>query len=165
MQTQRHLMLGWVLVPFAWCTGCQENGPTGPSPALTVQPPVDEPHVAAAIEYVHPEPLMDVRNMPDPFKRRWMEEEVPRIADGVLGRFDLDQLRVVAVVVGTANPVAMVEDPHGLGHVLRVGMLVGKEQARLMSIEPEGVLLEQRIYAMDRGTVKQPVLLPLDGPG
>ena len=38
-----------------------------------------------------------------------------------LGRFELEQLRLVAVVTGLEDPVAMVEAPSGVGYAVRRG--------------------------------------------
>jgi type IV pilus assembly protein PilP len=43
-----------------------------------------------------------------------------------LGRFELEQLKLVAVVTGLEDPVAMVEAPTGVGYAVRRGACVGK---------------------------------------
>jgi type IV pilus assembly protein PilP len=43
-----------------------------------------------------------------------------------LGRFELEQLKLVAVVTGLEDPVAMVEAPSGVGYAVRRGACVGK---------------------------------------
>jgi type IV pilus assembly protein PilP len=43
-----------------------------------------------------------------------------------LGRFELEQLRLVAVVTGLEDPVAMVEAPTGVGYSVRRGACIGK---------------------------------------
>jgi len=43
-----------------------------------------------------------------------------------LGRFELDQLRLVAVITGMADPLAMVEGPNGVGYTVRKGACIGK---------------------------------------
>jgi type IV pilus assembly protein PilP len=43
-----------------------------------------------------------------------------------LGRFELEQLRLVAVVTGLEDPVAMVEAPSGVGYAVRRGACIGK---------------------------------------
>lgn len=46
----------------------------------------------------------------------------------VLGRYTLDDLRLVAVVLGTDSPYAMVVDPSHAGTILRRGVLVGRAE-------------------------------------
>jgi type IV pilus assembly protein PilP len=43
-----------------------------------------------------------------------------------LGRFEVEQLKVVAVVTGLEDPVAMVEAPNGVGYSVRRGACIGK---------------------------------------
>ena len=43
-----------------------------------------------------------------------------------LGRFELDQLKLVAVITGLEDPVAMVEAPSGRGYSVRRGACIGK---------------------------------------
>jgi len=43
-----------------------------------------------------------------------------------LGRFELEQLKLVAVVTGLDDPVAMVEAPNGIGYSVRRGVCVGR---------------------------------------
>jgi type IV pilus assembly protein PilP len=43
-----------------------------------------------------------------------------------LGRFELEQLKLVAVVTGLEDPVAMVEAPTGVGYAVRRGACIGK---------------------------------------
>lgn len=48
--------------------------------------------------------------------------------DVKLARYSLDDLTLVAVVVGTDSPYAMVKDPSGTGTILRRGMYVGRAE-------------------------------------
>ncbi|HEX9050023.1 MAG TPA: pilus assembly protein PilP [Anaeromyxobacter sp.] len=43
-----------------------------------------------------------------------------------LGRFELEQMKLVAVVTGLEDPVAMVEAPTGVGYAVRRGACIGK---------------------------------------
>jgi type IV pilus assembly protein PilP len=43
-----------------------------------------------------------------------------------LGKFELEQLKLVAVVTGLEDPVAMVEAPSGVGYAVRRGACIGK---------------------------------------
>ncbi len=60
-----------------------------------------------------------------------------------LCRWEVDQLKLVAVITGTGNPVAMVEDPNGLGHMLRQGTSVGKQGGRVTSIQRDQVVVTE----------------------
>jgi type IV pilus assembly protein PilP len=58
-----------------------------------------------------------------------------------LGRFELDQLRLVAVVTGLADPLAMVEAPTGVGYALRKGACIGKNGGVVATIRTGEVVV------------------------
>ncbi|HWV39373.1 MAG TPA: pilus assembly protein PilP [Vulgatibacter sp.] len=62
---------------------------------------------------------------------------------GPLCVWELDQLRVVAVVSGQASPVAMVEDPAGKGHLLRRGMSIGKRSGKVTDIRRDRLVVTE----------------------
>jgi Tfp pilus assembly protein PilP len=59
-----------------------------------------------------------------------------------LQRYPLKDLRLVATVFGIDSPRALVEDPTGLGFVIRVGHVLGTEEARVTRIEAGYLHLE-----------------------
>jgi type IV pilus assembly protein PilP len=60
-----------------------------------------------------------------------------------LCRWDLDQLKLVGIVSGMANPVAMVEDPEGIGHLMRHNSFVGKRGGRVTQIKRDEVVVTE----------------------
>lgn len=58
-----------------------------------------------------------------------------------LCKWEVDQLHLVAVVTGTGSPVAMVEDPDGVGHVVRPGTQVGKHNGKVTNIGKSDLLV------------------------
>lgn len=60
-----------------------------------------------------------------------------------LCRWEVDQLKLVAVITGTGSPVAMVEDPNGLGHMLRQGTSIGKTGGKVTSIQRDQVVVTE----------------------
>jgi Tfp pilus assembly protein PilP len=60
-----------------------------------------------------------------------------------LQKIDLDKLKLVAVVVGTATPMAMVEDQSGRGHTLKIGTLVGKRLGQVKHIRRGEVIVQE----------------------
>ena len=60
-----------------------------------------------------------------------------------LCRWDLDQLKLVGIVSGMANPVAMVEDPQGIGHFVRRNSFVGKRGGRVTQIKRDEVVVTE----------------------
>ncbi len=76
----------------------------------------------------------------DPF-RSFAQEWVPRdppvtnLPTCKLDRFNLDELRVVAVILGAGNPYAMVIDTSGNGTIVRRGECIGKPETQTGAAE------------------------------
>ncbi len=79
-----------------------------------------------------------------------------------LQKFELDQLRLVAIISRVAAPYAMVEDPSGKGHTLTRGILIGKNWGRVAQITPECVVIkeEYRDYTGRKVTNNSSICLP-----
>jgi type IV pilus assembly protein PilP len=60
-----------------------------------------------------------------------------------LGRFELDQLRLVAVVTGLDDPVAMVEAPNGTGYTLRRGTCLGRNGGVVAAVRSGEVVVSE----------------------
>ncbi|HLL52720.1 MAG TPA: pilus assembly protein PilP [Myxococcaceae bacterium] len=57
--------------------------------------------------------------------------------------YDLDQLTLVAVVTGDANPIAMVEDPQGRGFIVRRNARMGKQGGKVTNILRDSVTVTE----------------------
>jgi type IV pilus assembly protein PilP len=77
-----------------------------------------------------------------------------------LCQWDLDQLKLVAVVTGDANPMAMVEDPMGRGHIVRRNTRVGRAGGKVTQILRDEVVVTETITTPER-VVYNPVKLGL----
>lgn len=98
----------------------------------------------------------------DPFKTYFDElileqEEQENLTE--LQRFDLDKLKLVAVVVGTATPMAMVQDPSGKGHTVKIGTLIGKRFGQVKHIRRGEIVVQEEFR--DFTGKRIPVLKPL----
>ena len=60
-----------------------------------------------------------------------------------LQRYELGQLRLVAVIYDTRDPRAVVEDDGGLGYIIRVGTKIGVNDGVVRGIERGRVLVEE----------------------
>ena len=60
-----------------------------------------------------------------------------------LQRYELGQLRLVAVIYDTRDPRAVVEDEGGLGYIIRVGTKIGVNDGVVRDIERGRVLVEE----------------------
>ncbi len=69
--------------------------------------------------------------------------------DEPLCQVDLDDLRLVAVVSGDANPVAMVEDRIGVGHVVRRNTKVGRQAGKVTAILRDCIVVTSFVVGPD----------------
>lgn len=81
----------------------------------------------------------------DPFRSFTSIEVVrpDRIVASELQNWELDQLRLVAILWGIDDPVAMVEDPKGKGHIIAHGDLIGKKWGRVTQIKSDEVVVTE----------------------
>lgn len=75
--------------------------------------------------------------------------------------YELDQYRLTALVTGTSQPKAMVEDPEGVGHVVQVGSRIGKNGGRVTRISAKGVLIVEEFVNPVGKRVRVPITLTL----
>jgi type IV pilus assembly protein PilP len=72
----------------------------------------------------------------------------PMCAEPLCG-FDLDQLTLVAVVSGDANPVGMLEDPTKVGHLVHRNSRVGKQGGKVTQIQRDCVVVTEYFQTPD----------------
>lgn len=102
----------------------------------------------------------------DPFRSPL--EELKRTVDPTrtssctepLCAWDLDQLKLVAVVTGDANPIAMVEDPLGRGHIVRRNARMGRQGGRVTQILRDSVTVTEYIPSEGK-VIPNPVSIQL----
>jgi type IV pilus assembly protein PilP len=100
-------------------------------------------------------------NKRDPFRSYLADMDKGKDKRGPLAdteRFDLSQYRLTAVVSGTTSPRAMVEDPDGVGHVLKMGSKLGKNGGRVTRISSQGI----RVIEEFRAPTGQKQFVPID---
>lgn len=148
------LMLLGLVSAFA----CGE--PTATAPAMPALTPMKKTVVDAGVALATAEPYqysyvsMGKR---DPFRGSQAGPEEAKGpsdtntegCDEPLCQFDLDDLRLVAVVSGDANPVAMVEDRAGVGHVVRRNTKVGKQAGKVTAILRECIVVTSFVVGPD----------------
>jgi type IV pilus assembly protein PilP len=78
-----------------------------------------------------------------------------------LCRFDVDQLTLVAVVSGDANPLAMVQDPAGRGYFVRRNTRVGRQGGKVTQIMSDAVVITEYFTTPDGKTSANPVTLAI----
>lgn len=130
-------------------------------PASTATPTATRPKAAtvadAGVSIVSTVPyLYNPVAKRDPF-RNLLEEPKTTVgekgAEGVcnepLCNFDLEQLTLVAVVSGDANPVGMLEDPTKVGHLVHRNSRVGKQGGKVTQIQRDCVVVTEYFQTPD----------------
>ena len=119
--------------PPAPAAGAAGGGPASPGgPNRNRRNPADDPPPPMQISDTTF--VSDINRARDPFKSYFNNFVVSNTArldvfrDVKLSRYSLDDLRLVAVIIGTDSPYAMVVDPTRAGTVLRRGMYVGRQE-------------------------------------
>jgi type IV pilus assembly protein PilP len=97
----------------------------------------------------------------DPFKPVCKPEKVRKL--GPLEKFELDRLRLVAVIDGTSQPLAMVESPDGVQYVVLIGTPIGRNQGRVSRITKGRVVISEKIFnTTERRLVKHQAELKIE---
>jgi type IV pilus assembly protein PilP len=135
------------------------------APKVAVQPKPVQKTVSSSIK---PPAVsanqFDFSNKKDPFKPSIVvKTETKNPADLIkiaprnllpIHSFDVNQFKLIGIITGGHENQAMVTDPGGKGYVLKVGMLIGKNNGRITSISSHGIeVLEQ--FKDDNGRVRR----------
>lgn len=135
-----------VLALALFAPACEEETPPTPAPppaARPAQAPAGPGTAAQRAADGGPPPLslpngeqafVESGVVRDPFRNFSSEINPPPVADNteerlvILPNYSISDLRLVAVVLGTDSPYAMVTDPSRRGTILRRGMYVGRRE-------------------------------------
>jgi type IV pilus assembly protein PilP len=98
----------------------------------------------------------------DPFKTPFEAATIRQ--DHPLQAFELDQLKLIAVVSGAEVPFAMVEDPTGLGHVVHRGTPIGKHGGRISEISRRKLVVREQYVDYTGRKVTSDVSLVMSEP-
>jgi len=150
----RSFQLAGVLAGTVLAAACGGSAPP-PSPAAQTKAAVAKPPAPpeaaapAAPTYVY-NPI----GKRDPFRSPEAEPAAQASLANTactepLCRFDVDQLTLVAVVSGDANPVAMVEDPQKVGYVVHRNSRVGKQGGKVTQIQRDCVVVTEYFQTPD----------------
>ncbi len=138
--------------------GCDDDSPSN-VPVVAKEAPKRAPQAKgtvaeAAVEdepkAVEPEYSYDPAARRDPFqallevrKPVVLEQQIPLTP---LQQFDLAQLRLIGVIIGKGQPMAMVSAPGGKSYILKKGVKVGRNNGVVIKVDPEGVLVQEKFY-------------------
>jgi type IV pilus assembly protein PilP len=171
-KNSRSSLFAVALVCVLLFAACSKSQPPAPVPAPSQPPKVavvlPKPVQKQASSALHlPSPQVnqfDFSNKKDPFKPFvTVKPEQKNSPDSTknakrnalpIHSFDVGQFKLIGIIIGGRESQAMVTDPGGKGYVLKVGMLIGKNDGRITSIKSSGVdVLEQ--FRDDKGRVRK----------
>jgi len=169
-----------ILVALLTLAGCgEEIAPPPPPKAAPAPAPAPKKEAAAQTQDATkpgeaPPPTVEYAYSPvgkrDPFRSVLDDKTGPtesgqeRPDCGPLCKWELEQLKLVAVISGVSNPLAMVEDPNGRGYIVRRGTFVGKRNGKVTQIRAGEVVVTE-IYKDQMGKPHVnpvPIKLPTD---
>lgn len=139
---------------FLWSCGDAPAPAPEPTPA-PVPAKATKVIEEAAEEKVEPEEIYTYSPVGkrDPFRpyaiARPIVEAIVDPNCGALCTWEVDQLRLVAVVSGVANPVGMLEDPRGSGHIVHRGASIGKRSGKITEIRRDRIVVTEYLQGAD----------------
>ena len=75
--------------------------------------------------------------------------------------YELEQYRLTGLITGTSQPKAMVEDPSGRGHVVRIGSHLGKNGGRLVRISNVAIVVLEEARDPTGKRMRVPITIKL----
>ncbi len=141
-----------LLAAAVLAAACGEKKPArpaaAPAPVAAAPAPAPAPATAEAKKAEAPEWSYSSVGKRDPFRSFLAELEgqkgglATRCATP-LGRFELEQMKLVAIVTGLEDPVAMVEAPNGVGYAIRRGACIGKNGGVVAAVRSGVVVVSE----------------------
>ncbi len=151
---------------FVFACGEDEDESAPVVKATDPNAPADDAAAAEAPKQQDLSYTYNAVNRRDPFKTYFDElsqnEQQDQTNLTELQKVDLDKLKLVAVVVGTATPMAMVEDPAGRGHTVKIGTLVGKRLGQVKHIRRGEIVVQEEFRDFTGKRIPQLKELKLD---
>lgn len=146
-----YYLLSTIIFCLLLFAGCQQGAPPQPQPSAAPQAKKEAPKpVAASVpletkEEKKPEAAVDIKQK-NPFKPFITKAEklavvVPKTP---LQKYELEQLKVVAIIWSLDGSIAMVEAPDGKGYSVKRGDLIGNRDGRVKRIEKDKIVVEER---------------------
>ncbi len=153
MTRQRSVVLAGALAIAAGCGG-------QPKPPARPASPVSAPAPASAVKSQPEAPVAAAEwaytsiGKRDPFRSFLAEVQTTGAAAATrcltpLGRFEIDQLRLVAVVTGLDDPVAMLEAPNNVGYSVRRGACIGRNGGVVAAVRSGEVVVSEWVVRAD----------------
>jgi type IV pilus assembly protein PilP len=147
------------LLVLGLLAACGESKPP-PAPARKPEPKAEKPAVAeepkdAPAEAIYVYTPIGKR---DPFQNVFAVREVTKVAPPgrkptPLQKWTIDQLRLSMTMTGASSPFAMMEDPEGRGHPVRIGDFIGQNWGKVTAIKRDQIVVTETITDHATGRV------------
>jgi len=152
MQRIIPVMLVFVSVLLLTLVGCDKG-------SKSVQPTNQQKKAAAGQKLETPAEIVptpppikfvyDVEGRKDPFQpmllvKRAVDAEGTNVTQTPLQQYEVVQIKLVAVILGYGEPMAMVMTPDGKSHYVRKGYKMGKNGGKVVRITTDSVLVEEK---------------------
>lgn len=147
-----HAKLGFVCLLLLSLVAC-DKGNAPPAPTAQKKKAETAKKGEAPAEIVAPAPPLkyeySTEGRKDPFQplilvKRAVDAEGPNASLTPLQQYEVAQIKLVAVILGYGEPMAMVMTPDGKSHYLRKGYKVGKNGGKVVRITADTVLVEEK---------------------
>jgi len=162
------LALASLMLVSVACKKQPESVPSPPPaakanlPKAAIQKPVSSPKIPPA-----PVNQMDFSAKKDPFKP-YVAVKVANPADVAklkpvlpLHSYDVSQFRLIGTVADVKGNKAMVVDPAQKGYVLKIGMIIGKNEGKIVRIDSSGVDVVEQFRDENNKVRKETIRIPL----
>lgn len=176
-ETEKNKACGWgitVLTAFLFLiAGCGGGSPPPSLPAKTKLPSVEKKKEEPAKVAEKKEPdkkeekefTYNPQGKPDPFKPFIQLTPVRDISRSSpltpLQKYDISQLKLVAIISAPEGNIALVEDITGKGYFLKRGTWIGKNDGKVIKILKDKVVIEEAYQDIFGQTKTQEILLIL----
>jgi Tfp pilus assembly protein PilP len=82
----------------------------------------------------------------DPFKASYRPTEKRTREPGPLEEYDLDRLKLAAVIASTSKPLGLVEAPNGIQYVVVTGSMIGRNRGRIIKIVKDRIIISELYF-------------------
>jgi type IV pilus assembly protein PilP len=155
----------WFAVALAVLAAALSPGCGGKQPPPPPPPAVQQEEAVQEKPQEQPSYFYTPIGKRDPFRPYFVDvrkEPIdPNRARTELEMFDLEQLRLVAILTGMETPMAMVEDPENKGYPITIGTPIGKNGGRVARITKDDVVVEEEYYNSEGKRILNKVALRL----
>ncbi len=150
------------------CVGEEQTGAS--TPAAVTKPTSASASAPAAVANEVPPPAYNPVGKRDPFRSYLVElsaqqaMSTPARKKDPTETYTLDQYRLTGLLTGTSQPKAMVEDPDGRGHLVKIGTHIGKDGGVVSRITSTGLVVTEESRDLTGEKKRVNVTVPLPQP-